>query len=147
MEAEMKVAPVEQLNVPAYPAARAANAGALLAKHVPERWRKAKRLAGALAVVAAANLSSGCGSTVSDKTAQKPRLYVCNPPTDTEQDPLVAKVSGWIRSVYGKPSFAVRVPPPPMPVQSPSQALIMGGIPARLPRVSEEGPGIGPGSP
>jgi hypothetical protein len=142
----MEIKPVENAAPPAYPAADGAETRMLLATHVPDRWRKAKRLAGALAVAMAANLSDGCGSTVNDSRVPERPLPVCVPPAGTEQNSLVADVSNWIRSVYSQPSAAVWVPPP-MPAHSPPQAAIGGGIRAPLPPVSEEGPGIGPSRP
>jgi hypothetical protein len=142
----MEIEPVAKLEAPSYPSAKVADAGPLLSKHLPERWRKAKRLAGALAVTLAVNLSDGCGSAVGDSATPKRRSPVCVPPAGAQQDPLVAKASDWIRTVYAKPAAAVSVAPPLIRFTMPP-ARTAGIGPVPLPHVSEESPGKGTNNP
>jgi hypothetical protein len=119
----MEIQPVSQIEAPSYPSAKVAEAGVLLSRHVPERWRKAKRLAGALAVAAAANFSGGCSSTVSESAPPRPVPAVCDPPPG--QNRLIGEARDWIRSIYSKPQ---------------SQSLIMGARVGIVPPVIEGSP-------
>jgi hypothetical protein len=122
----MEIKPLSQAETPSYPSANAAEAKALLAAHVPNRWRQAKRLAGALAVTLAANLSGGCGSTVSDNSLPGPMPAACDPPPG-EQNHLMGAASDWIRSIYSKPQ---------------SRSFIMGARVGLVPPVVEGNPSV-----
>jgi hypothetical protein len=126
----MEIQPVLQIDAPSYPSAEVAEAGMLLPRHVPERWRKAKRLAGALAVTLAANASNGCGATVSDSSPPKPVPAVCEPPPAAEGR-LITEARDWVRSIYGKPQ---------------TQFMFMGAIRVTQPQVNEADAGGGPPS-
>jgi hypothetical protein len=126
----MEVKPVEKNAPPSYPAAGLDEEQALLSAHVPERWRKTKRLAGAVAVALAANLSGGCGSHAIGDAAPKPERFEWEAVPQENSNPMLADASDWVRSIYGKPQ---------------SQSFIMGAI--RLsPPMTEGGVGANPPS-
>ena len=104
----MEIKPVEKIEPPAYPSGEEfADAKAMLSAHLPSRWRKAKGLAGAMAVALAANCSGGCSSEfdnggnqpvdVSRATAAPPASAgsSCRP-----SDPLFLEANDWVRSIF-----------------------------------------------
>jgi hypothetical protein len=111
----MEIQPVAQVESPSYPSAKTADADALLSKHVPSRWHKAKGLAGAVAVALAANLAGGCGSQA--RTSAPPPSEAGPSP-----NPVFTEASDWMRSIY----------------QSPQPPRLMGKIAVPHPKVNEE---------
>jgi hypothetical protein len=115
----MEIKPISKTDAPSYPSADTADAVALLAEHVPQRWRRAKGLAGAVAVALAANFAGGCGSSADSNSLPPP--LPSNP--WVRPSPSLAEASHWVRSIYGKPQ---------------SQVLIMGDYAIPTPQIREE---------
>ena len=99
----MELKPVENIDPPTYPTCEElVDAKAVLSAHLPRRWRKAKGLAGAIAVVLAANCSGGCGSDGQFSSSQADvdvpqSAYVPAEPSD----PMLEQAGDWVRSIFG----------------------------------------------
>ena len=127
----MEIKPVEKIDPPAYPTGTEfAEAKGLLSAHLPRRWHKAKGLAGAVAVVLAANLSGGCGSDAGNNGEQTPSTLqdpcvssrIIPPPSTS----LLDDARDWVQSIFCQPQ-----------VQS-GRSFIMGDFAVPLPRIKED---------
>jgi hypothetical protein len=110
----MLVNPVSHVEAPLYPSAEVADAGELLSKNVPQRWRS-NRLAGVLAVTLAASFAGGCGSQADSSRTPPPSRWA-------RPSLSYAEASAWVRSIY----------------QTPQPPRLMGKIAVPQPPVNEE---------
>jgi len=87
----MEIKPVGQVESPAYPTRdELLGDEKTLQDCLPRRWRKAKGLAGALALLLAANVT-GCGDGADNRPAAAP---------EDRDNPVVVESSYWIRSIF-----------------------------------------------
>lgn len=126
----MKLKPVVQVELPAYPTQDELRADEkALDDSLPKRWRKAKGLTKALTLFLAANFSSGCGSEAGNKSVQTsnpPQTNFTWPkPTNPSPSFDFAQANEWVSSIFADKNK--------MP------AVLGGDIIIVTPRINEDG--------